>query len=75
MATDAGVALEDDVAALVDSETVILVMDRAARGHSDPGITSRWRAAHLFSMTRSVVLTSKPSVLWPAGFPSLFELG
>ena len=33
VATNAGVALEDDVAALVDGKTVVLVVDRAiARG-------------------------------------------
>ena len=31
MAADAGVALEDDVAALVDGEAVVLVVDGAAR--------------------------------------------
>ncbi len=31
MAADAGVALEDDVAALVDGEAVVLVVDGAAQ--------------------------------------------
>ena len=31
--------------------------------------------AYLLSMVRSVVLTSKPSVLWPAASPLLAEFG
>ena len=80
MATDAGVALEDNVTALIDRQAVVLVVDRAgyqrviissARG---PYRRNKGRT-HLSSMVKSVVLQSKPSVLWPAALPPLFEFG
>ena len=39
------------------------------------GICGENSVAYLFWITRSVVEQSKPSVLWAAGSPSLFEFG
>ena len=65
MSTNAGVALEDNVGALVDSKAVILVVDSAMWNVSykvSAQVSDRGDA-HLSSMMRSVVLQSKPSVL------------
>lgn len=74
--TNAGVALEDNVAALVDSEAIILVVDRTgSKRKHDMYEVKGGRVYYLSSIVRSVVLQSNPSVLWPAALPSLFELG
>ena len=78
VAADARVALEDDIAALVDGKAVILVVDGAGTNTS----FSKWLVKHqkgntpnLSWMVRFVVLQSKPSVLWPAAFLPLLEFG
>ena len=78
VAADARVALEDDVAALVDGEAIVLVVDGAGTNMS----FSKWlvrfqkgNTPNLSWMVRLVVLQSKPSVLWPAALPPLFEFG
>ncbi len=79
--TRAYIALKRDVTSLVDSKTIILVHDGAKQGifnYSHRTATGRkLRDTDLFSMINSspVVLTSNPSVLWPAGRPLLFAFG
>ena len=64
MTTNAGVALEDDVTALVDSKAIILVVDRAgAKRKHDTSTVKEGRVYYLSSIVRSVVLQSNPSVL------------
>ena len=76
MTTNTSIALEDDVTALVDSEAIILVVDRTGtKRKNDAYIVKEERVYYLSSIVRSVVLQSNPSVLWPAALPSLFELG
>ena len=78
MTARASVPLEDDVAALVDSDAVILVHDHAdVRKPKKMNIGDRVGKGktHLSSMMRLSELTSKPSVLCPAALPPLLELG
>ena len=62
---DASVVLEDDVTTLVDREAVVLVVNHAKCMPVRSGYEKRprWKGAHLFSMVKSVVLQSNPSVL------------
>ena len=77
MTVDAGVTREGDVGALVDSKAIVLVVDQAVYAHPPRSTfpiglhTNTSVQAHLFWIVRFSVLTSNPSVLCPAGWPSL----
>ena len=63
MPTNTSIPLEHDIRTLVDSNTIVLAVNGTGRELVGRKSQGSWRYTHLSSIVRSVVLTSKPSVL------------